>query len=565
MRARGGFRYRYVDSQVVRPQRNRLQVEIQNEHAKPDLLARLVDAHVPAPPRLRTEFPETWLWETIDLENTNGTIVLTRKVPDTITSWSISAFALSPEFGLGLTKAPKALQVFQPFFIALNLPYSVKRGEVVAIPVVVFNHMVSDVDAELTLHNENNEFQFVVDEAAGEQKRSIHVPANGGISQSFMVRFNTVGVVSIKATAVSPLAGDGIVRVLQVEPEGVKVHQNKPFFVDLRDTDEVQISREIEVPEVAVPGSLHVAVNVIGNLLGSVTKNLHELIRLPVGCGEQNMLKFVPNIVVLNYLKATGELKPAVEAKALRFMSSGYQKQLTYARRDGSFSSFGRLDKSGSVWLTAFVLKSFAQAKKFIEIDGNTIDSAKAWLAGKQNADGSFEEIGAISHAAMQSHNHNNLALTAYVAAALSEFPEETTRSSVSKALDYVAEKATSVDDVYSLAVAAYALQAGNHAKKAEVLELFLGKALQKDQLKWWSHTANKKNSRSSKTINVEITAYGLLALVKADRLVDGLPVFRWLVSELNDQGGFEGSSVSLRWPSTPSTCRRPSRTSKSK
>lgn len=44
--ARGGIRYRYVDSQIVRLQRDRLQVEIQNENAEPDLLARLVDAFV---------------------------------------------------------------------------------------------------------------------------------------------------------------------------------------------------------------------------------------------------------------------------------------------------------------------------------------------------------------------------------------------------------------------------------------------------------------------------------------------------------------------------------------
>jgi len=30
---------------------------------------------------------------------------------------------------------------------------------------------------------------------------------------------------------------------------------------------------------------------------------------------------------------------------------SGYQRQLTYQRSDGSFSAFGNRDKAGSAWL----------------------------------------------------------------------------------------------------------------------------------------------------------------------------------------------------------------------
>lgn len=39
------------------------------------------------------------------------------------------------------------------------MPYSVIRGETVAIPVVVFNYMNKDVDAEVTLEN-SDQFDF---------------------------------------------------------------------------------------------------------------------------------------------------------------------------------------------------------------------------------------------------------------------------------------------------------------------------------------------------------------------------------------------------------------------
>lgn len=52
------------------------------------------------------------------------------------------------------------MQVFRPFFIQLNLPYSVIRGEVVAIQAVIFNYMNKEVTAELTFEN-IGDFQFV--------------------------------------------------------------------------------------------------------------------------------------------------------------------------------------------------------------------------------------------------------------------------------------------------------------------------------------------------------------------------------------------------------------------
>lgn len=46
--------------------------------------------------------------------------------------------------------------------------------------------------------------------------------------------------------------------------------------------------------------------------------------------------------------------------------------------------------------LTAFVLKSFAQARSFIFIDPRELAAAKGWIIGQQRADGSFPAVGRI-------------------------------------------------------------------------------------------------------------------------------------------------------------------------
>lgn len=136
-------------------------------------------------------------------------------------------------------------------------------------------------------------------------KRSKHttVAPQSGESLSFMIRPKTVGHISIKLVATSPLAGDAVLKMLQVDPEGVTEFVNKAVLVDLRDATEQKEELKVEVPENAVPNSTHIEATVVGDLLGPTIKNLDSLVRKPYGCGEQNMVNFVPNILVMRYLE----------------------------------------------------------------------------------------------------------------------------------------------------------------------------------------------------------------------------------------------------------------------
>lgn len=59
--------------------------------------------------------------------------------PDTITTWETETLCLSP-LGFGLAPRQK-LTVFQPFFLELTLPYSIKRGEHFELKATVFNFL----------------------------------------------------------------------------------------------------------------------------------------------------------------------------------------------------------------------------------------------------------------------------------------------------------------------------------------------------------------------------------------------------------------------------------------
>ena len=80
------------------------------------------------------------------------------------------------------------------------------------------------------------------------------------------------------------------------------------------------------------------------------------------------MLGLTPNIFALKYLYAQSSKYQNVKmliSNARSNIQFGYQNELNYMHEDGSFSAFGKSDKNGSAWLTAFVIKSFSQAKQF--------------------------------------------------------------------------------------------------------------------------------------------------------------------------------------------------------
>ena len=57
--------------------------------------------------------------------------------------------------------------------------------------------------------------------------------------------------------------------------------------------------------------------------MGPSIEGLDKLLRMPTGCGEQNMIGFAPNISVTDYLTATDQVNDKISRKEKEFMRSG--------------------------------------------------------------------------------------------------------------------------------------------------------------------------------------------------------------------------------------------------
>ena len=131
--------------------------------------------------------------------------------------------------------------------------------------------------------------------------RSLSVPG-GGVSRAvyFPIQFTEVGQIRLALSAQAEQAADALEQPLRVEPEGYRVDRNVPLIVDLSSSAPAQgqpqgpepfrKSVELQFPQDHVPGSRKARVDVIGDIMGPVLANLDSLVRMPYGCGEQNMV-----------------------------------------------------------------------------------------------------------------------------------------------------------------------------------------------------------------------------------------------------------------------------------
>ncbi|KAJ8032001.1 hypothetical protein HOLleu_25398 [Holothuria leucospilota] len=202
---------------------------------------------------------------------------------------------------------------------------------------------------------------------------------------------------------------DAVNKTVLVEAEGSEVERTTSFLICPHSVEDDSLVRNVplEFPVNIIPETGSCKVQITGNVLGPVLTNLGSLLRMPTGCGEQNMVGFTPNIFVLIYLDRTNQQNalPDVYSQAEEYMRIGYERELQYRLSDGSYSAFGERDGEGSTWLTAFVLKSFALASEFIDIDNNDLQVTRDWLVSSttQNEDtGCFNQRGRVIHKSMQ-------------------------------------------------------------------------------------------------------------------------------------------------------------------
>ncbi|MCP4641130.1 MAG: hypothetical protein GY851_11880, partial [bacterium] len=397
----------------------------------------------PQPPRLREYFPETLLFEPSLITDATGTAVLDLTLADSITTWRMSAMASSALGALGSKETP--LRVFQDFFVDLDLPVALTQNDRVSIPVVMYNYLTEAQDVRLKFDEEP---WFTLD---GEAEQTIRLAPEEVKAMYFPIEVKELGRHRLTVWAYGSEMSDAIRREVDVTPDGQE--QNITFSDRLSGKTE----HTVLIPPNAVEGASKVLVRVYPGMYSQIVDGLDSMLQMPCGCFEQTTASTYPNVLIVQYMKATEQLNPETQMKAEGFINNGYQRLLAYEVQGGGFSWFGEAPANKA--LTALGVKQFYDMAEVHEVDPAVIDRTRAWLLSRQEADGSWKPDEQYLHADTWSGiQSSGVLVTAYILEAILSTGD--TGPGTQKAIDYLRANWQDAKDAYTLALLSNALVA---------------------------------------------------------------------------------------------------------
>ncbi|XP_043938312.1 complement C3-like [Protopterus annectens] len=507
----------------------------------------------------RTQFPESWLWSLEQLPGVatdkglrSKDILLTLK--DSITTWVVQAISLSSTKGICVAE-PYEIMVMKDFFIDLHLPYSVVRHEQVEIKAIVHNFSPEPITARLQLIYNEHLCSIATPDTKYFKEYSIR--ADSSITVPYVIVPMMLGemLIEIKGSVMGKFVDDGVKKMLRVIPEGMKVTKNIKNVIlnpTARSSDgkQKELVEAIDMKNVVPNTEPETFVSVKGDIIGEMVENsidavnLKHLIRVPYGCGEQNMISMTPTVIATHYLDSTNQWdKIGVElrADAINFITQGYTQQLAYRQPSSGYAAF--IGRPPSTWLTAYVVKVFSMAHQVIPIDQQVLCASVKWLIQEnQRPDGIFKEIVPVVQGTMTGGlkgSEQDASLTAFVLIAMSEAREICRNhvgnldGSIKRANEYLKLRYATLKRPYTVAIVSYALSLYNQLKMEDTLmRASTAKVYWKDL--------------DSDGYTIESTAYALLTLVKLQKFKLAGPVVRWLREKQFYGDGSESTQAAI-------------------
>ncbi|KAG7223750.1 hypothetical protein INR49_026432 [Caranx melampygus] len=452
---------------------------------------------------------------------------------------------------------PLEVTVRKDFFIDLRLPYSAVRGEQLEIKAILHNYSPKRVNVRVDLLEE----EHVCSSASKRSKyrQEVKVASHSSRSVPFIIipmKEGTVNV-EVKAAVQDSHLHDGIRRLLRVVPEGELIKHPQTIILDPvnngADGRQVEIlnsgiQRRDLVPntpmstQISVTGMEQVGALVEDAISG---QSMGNMIYQPSGCGEQNMIHMTMPVIATLYLDKTSQWETVGFQKrdeAIKHIMYGYQRELAYRKRDGSFAAFP--ERQSSTWLTAYVAKVFAMANSLVAVQKEVICGAvKFVILNGQQPDGMFKEGGPVIHGEMMGDirggQDSDVSMTAFCLIALQEtrtLCSDTVNSlpaSIVKAVTYLEKHLPNLKNPYAVAIASYAL--ANEEK------------LDKDFLyRFVSSELNHWPVPRGHIYTIEATGYALLALVRAKALEEARPIVRWMSKQQRAGRGYGSTQATI-------------------
>jgi uncharacterized protein YfaS (alpha-2-macroglobulin family) len=162
--------------------------------------------------RVRSYFPETLYSNPALLTDDGGRARLELEMADSITTWRMTGLASSKAGDLGSFTAP--IRVFQEFFVDVDLPVALTKGDEIALPVAVYNYL--DRPQEVRLELDEGPWYSL----AEPRTRSLTLAPGEVRSERFRITALRAGSHPLTVWGIGSARKDAVRREVRVVPRG---------------------------------------------------------------------------------------------------------------------------------------------------------------------------------------------------------------------------------------------------------------------------------------------------------------------------------------------------------
>ncbi|MCA9995979.1 MAG: Ig-like domain-containing protein [Anaerolineales bacterium] len=449
----------------------------------------------------RTDFPDTAAWFPVLHTDYNGEATVTLTMPDSLTSWRLTAVATTTDTQVG--EAFINVQTKQAIVIQPILPEGLTAGDRVQLSTLVQNF--SDAPQTITVE--------VVETAVSPHisfpqtiAQSVTIPPGQREIVGWSVFAGVAGTATLQFNArVGEQLVDAIALPLEIRPLSIPdVTTQIADFQGEWTTTLNQLANALPQSSVKIELSRSIA--------GSMTEGLDYLTGYPYGCVEQTMSRALPNAVVSRafFQLGIGSRDPELEAK----INASVQRLYGFQHNDGGWGWW--FDDRTDAYQTAWVLFGLALVEDAgHEVDPLVLERGAAWLNDALPQMDQRVRAFALYSLSLAGQANEGATLRAY-------------------------ERDVAQLDTFGKTALALALHAqGETAKGQELLDGVVETAVSANNLVHWSG-ANHDGEYSSKTMASDVRTTALvvsaLAQMRPGTATETAAV-RWLMTQRRAQG----------------------------
>jgi uncharacterized protein YfaS (alpha-2-macroglobulin family) len=476
-------------------------------------------------PQVRKDFPDAIYWIGDLVTDDSGNAKVTIKYPDALTTWRLTARAVTTDTLAGAAVARTTTT--KDLIVRVITPRFLTEGDQVVLPTIVHNYLEQPKDTAIRFAAKG------LQPAAGTSLDAVSgsIAAGGERRDNWRFSATTTGTAVVTAAAKTDTDTDAVELSVPVLPYGLRreVGSSGTLF------DAGEHTRDVTIPAASNPSGRSVRVSLAPSMAGSLLGALDFLTSYPYGCTEQTLSSFLPNLVGTRAL-AQLKLAPTERLSVLdRQVDDGLKRLYDFQHEDGGWG-WWKTDPNHP-FMTAYALYGLDEAKRAgYRVDQNRIDNALRSLAGMY-ADYPRAEPDLRVYMAYV------LARAAGEASAIAFEPTPERRSRGEAAVHNRAEALNELWSArdrmssYGRALLLLALDDVKDARGNELAGALVGEAQTKGDLSWWTSARDPLLFDFADT-SVEATATAVRALASRDPrnpLLDR--AVRWMM--LNGSGGY--------------------------